>query len=183
VSVGLRVATRDDLPVLATLERSAMAADAWSPTSLAAELHGVPATRWVVVAQQSDQREDPREDRREDAREDGRDARFDARLDGRVVGYAVLRTVGDTADVHRVVVAEGFRGSGIGRQLVDAVVAEAARRGCTQALLEVAETNVGARALYAAAGFALVARREGYYRDGGAALVLRAEVPRRPVQG
>ena len=183
LSVDLRAATGADLPALARLESSAMAADAWSPAALAAELDEVPATRWVVVAHGQAQCQTHCHDPCDERPDERPDDRTDDRTDLGIVGYAAMLTVGDTADVHRVVVAEAVRCGGIGRLLVEALLVEAARRGCTEALLEVAETNVGARALYAAAGFVQVARRGGYYRDGVAALVLRAEVPGRGAEG
>jgi len=145
VTVLLRAPTPADGPALAVLERTVMGADAWSDEALTAELAAVPDTRWAVVAD----------------------------LDGQVVGYAVLMTAGETADVQRVAVAEAHRGRGCGRRLLDALVAEAARRGCTELLLEVADDAAAANALYAAAGFVPVGRRENYYRGGRAALVLR----------
>lgn len=141
----LRPGGPGDLPALLTVERAAMGADAWSDQALADELAGAPSARWVVVAD----------------------------LDGEPVGYAVLMTAGDTADVLRVAVTEAHRRRGLGRLLVDALAAEAARRGCEAVLLEVAEDNVTARALYAAAGYAEIARRDDYYGRGRGALVLR----------
>ena len=145
MTVLLRSPTPADGPALAVLERATMGADAWSGEALAAELAAVPDTRWAVVAD----------------------------VDGELVGYAVLMTAGETADVQRVAVAGTHRQRGLGRRLLDALVAEAARRGCTEVLLEVADDAAAARALYAAAGFVSVGRRENYYRGGRAALVLR----------
>jgi ribosomal-protein-alanine N-acetyltransferase len=51
-------------------------------------------------------------------------------------------------------------------------MAGAAVRGARRLFLEVAESNVGARALYARAGLVEVGRRARYYPDGGAALVM-----------
>jgi len=146
----LRPPTRADRPALTDLEGTAMGADAWGDEALAGELAGMPDTRWAVVAD----------------------------LDGELVGYAVLMTAGEVADVQRVAVADAYRRRGIGRQLLDALVGEATRRGCTELLLEVADDAAAARALYAAAGFVLVSRRASYYRGGRAALVLRLELAR-----
>ncbi len=141
----LRPAGPGDLSALRPVERAAMGADAWSDQALAHELAGVPGTRWVVAAD----------------------------LDGEPVGYAVLMAAGGTADVLRVAVTEVHRRRGLGRLLVDALAAEAALRGCEAVLLEVAEDNESARALYAAAGYVEIARRDDYYGRGRGALVLR----------
>jgi [ribosomal protein S18]-alanine N-acetyltransferase len=141
----LRPGGPGDLAALLAVERGAMRADAWSEQVLADELAGVTGGRWVVVAD----------------------------LDAEPVGYAVLMVAGGTADVLRVAVTEAHRRRGLGRLLVDALAAEAARRGCEAVLLEVAEDNVTARALYAAAGYVEIARRDDYYGRGRSALVLR----------
>jgi ribosomal-protein-alanine N-acetyltransferase len=53
----------------------------------------------------------------------------------------------------------------------------AAAAGAARMLLEVAEDNAAARALYAAAGFAPAGRRPRYYPDGRDALLLAAILP------
>jgi len=76
-------------------------------------------------------------------------------------------------------VLPAWRRRGIGRALLDSVVAEAQRRRAGSLVLEVATENAPARLLYAACGFAQVGRRPRYYRraDGRAdALILRRAV-------
>lgn len=103
-----------------------------------------------------------------------------ARADG-PTGFLLGRIVADEAEVLTLAVDPASRRRGIGARLVAAFLAEAAARGAGRAFLEVAADNAAARALYAAAGFAEVARRRGYYRDpaGGAvdALVLARDLP------
>ena len=147
----LRPATDDDLPALVALEAASLGADAWSKPQVAAELAGVPATRWVVVAEQA----------------------------ATVLGYGVLLSVADTADVQRVVVDSAHRRAGIGRAVPHALVAEADRRGCQRVLLEVAADNPAAVGLYAAAGFVEVARRRGYFSAGRDAVVMRRDAAER----
>lgn len=52
-----------------------------------------------------------------------------AEVDGEVVGLTGLLDHGTSGEVEPMVVAEGMRGSGVGRRLLDAVVAESRRRG------------------------------------------------------
>jgi [ribosomal protein S18]-alanine N-acetyltransferase len=85
---------------------------------------------------------------------------------GRVVGYVVTLAAGDVVDLLRIAVAPTHRRRGLARSLLGEVPAGA------RVLLEVEEGNDGARAFYAAEGFVEVARRERYYRDGSAAVVL-----------
>ncbi|MEQ7126391.1 ribosomal protein S18-alanine N-acetyltransferase [Actinopolymorpha sp. B11F2] len=143
--VGLRPARRSDLDALRELETACFGVDAWGEEALRGELDGVPETREVVVAEES----------------------------GEIVGYAALLAVGATADVARIAVRPDRRRQGLGRLLLDKVVAAARDRGCTEALLEVSAANAAAISMYEAAGFAPLARRRGYYRDGADALVLR----------
>lgn len=91
---------------------------------------------------------------------------------GAIVGYAAVLLAGDVADLARIAVLPSHRRRGI----ASAVLAEAHETarvgGLERMLLEVAESNTGARAFYAAHGYAEIARRRGYYPDGGDALVL-----------
>lgn len=91
-------------------------------------------------------------------------------------GLLLGRVVAGEAELLTLAVAPAARRQGAGARLVADFLAEATRRGAESAFLEVAESNAPARALYAAAGFALAGRRRRYYSlpQGGAedALVL-----------
>lgn len=56
-------------------------------------------------------------------------------------------------NIHDLAVVPGRRGHGIGRALLEAVEAEARRRGCCKLTLEVRDDNVQARRLYDRFGF------------------------------
>ncbi len=56
-------------------------------------------------------------------------------------------------NVHDLAVLPQFRGRGVGRLLLDAVVQKARALGCCRVTLEVQEANARARALYQEAGF------------------------------
>jgi ribosomal-protein-alanine N-acetyltransferase len=62
-----------------------------------------------------------------------------------------------------VAVAPASRGQGIGRTLLDAVLAAIVRAGTRRVFLEVRVSNTAACRLYAGAGFREVGRRRGYY--------------------
>ena len=87
-------------------------------------------------------------------------------------GLALARVVADEAELLTIAVHPEARRLGIGRALLTAVLAEAARRDAETVFLEVAEINAPARALYAALAFTPVGRRTGYYASADA-LVLR----------
>jgi ribosomal-protein-alanine N-acetyltransferase len=89
------------------------------------------------------------------------------------LGFALGRAQADQAEILTIAVRPGARGQGVGRALVNALLAEAAKRGALELFLEVAEPNAAARALYTGAGAKEVGRRRRYYADGADALVLR----------
>lgn len=94
---------------------------------------------------------------------------------GALLGFAEYRVVADEAELCELAVAPDARRRGCGRALVEHVAADAAARGARALFLEVRADNRPARALYAAAGFAPVGARRGYYADGvDAALYRRA---------
>jgi ribosomal-protein-alanine N-acetyltransferase len=68
----------------------------------------------------------------------------------------------------------GRRGRGIGSALLEALLAEAGRRGCTEVFLEVRTDNNRAQQLYRRHEFTEIGIRRGYYQPSGAdALVMR----------
>ncbi len=89
-----------------------------------------------------------------------------AERDGQLAGCAGLLAIGETAQILTVGVLPAARRHGVGRQLVDALVAEAARRGAREVLLEVRVDNDAARELYDRAGFTAIGTRRGYYDHG-----------------
>jgi ribosomal protein S18 acetylase RimI-like enzyme len=62
-------------------------------------------------------------------------------------------TVQPMINIHDVIVHSEFRGQGIGRQLMTALVAEAGQRQCSRVTLEVRQDNQSAQKLYRSLGF------------------------------
>lgn len=89
------------------------------------------------------------------------------------VGVIALQTVGDVADLHRLVVAPRVRRGGIGAALVAAGLAAVRQAGARSVLLEVAYDNEPAIALYQRLGFEQLAARDDYYGPGQHALILK----------
>lgn len=79
------------------------------------------------------------------------------------VGFALGRAVAGEAELLTIAVPPEAQGRGHGRKLLCAFEGAAAARGASRAFLEVAEDNTAARALYDAAGWQRIARREKYY--------------------
>ncbi len=84
----------------------------------------------------------------------------------RLSGYAVVAYMAGEAHLLNLCVAAGQRRSGAGRRLLRHLVAESARDGMSQVLLEVRGSNSGAMDLYASEGFSVIGRRPGYYPGG-----------------
>jgi ribosomal-protein-alanine N-acetyltransferase len=90
-----------------------------------------------------------------------------------VVGHAVTSVAGDIAELQRIAVTSERRRQGVGALLLAAAVEAASRTEADRMLLEVRADNRPALAFYAHEGFVEIDRRERYYADGAAALVLR----------
>ncbi len=71
-------------------------------------------------------------------------------------------------NIHDLAVLSGYRGLGIGRQLLEAVERKAQTLDCCKLTLEVLEHNHRARRVYEAAGFA----QATYQEEAGGALFL-----------
>lgn len=92
-------------------------------------------------------------------------------IDGRVVGFGYWRryaraTHTPQADLERVVVAAGHRGSGLGRQLVRALVGQARVAGVEVLTLDVRGDNHGAMTLYQDEGFTTYGVLPGFVAVG-----------------
>ena len=81
-----------------------------------------------------------------------------------VVGYAGLAVTGVEAWVQNIAVKRSAQRRGIGRELLEALLAEAARQEIKKTLLEVAVDNAPAQRLYATYDFEPVGIRRGYYQ-------------------
>lgn len=141
----LRDASVADLADIWAIERVVFGREAWSQEALRSELTGDHRRYFVLV--------------------DDTDA---------VRGYAGLLVVGTDGDIQTIAVHAEHRGGGYGRLLMDALLAEADRRGARQVFLEVRADNPVARALYASLGFEEIGVRPRYYQpDNVDAIVMR----------
>ena len=85
--------------------------------------------------------------------------------DDEVVGYAGLSVVDrDESWVQNIAVRRDMQKRGVGRAMLEGLLAEAARRGVHKTLLEVAVDNAPAQRLYATYDFEPVGIRRGYYQ-------------------
>jgi [ribosomal protein S18]-alanine N-acetyltransferase len=100
-----------------------------------------------------------------------------ARANGTLVGYAGISRLGRKPpyeyEIHTIGVDPDFQGQGIGRGLLDRLLAIASGG---VVFLEVRTDNAAAIGLYQSAGFANVGLRKRYYRVSGAdAYTMRRE--------
>ena len=97
--------------------------------------------------------------------------------DGAVLGYSGLSvSPPDESWVQNLGVRRDAQRRGVGRALLEAVLAEAFRQGVRRTLLEVAVDNAPAQKLYARYGFEVVGVRRGYYQPSNTdALVMLRE--------
>jgi ribosomal-protein-alanine acetyltransferase len=155
VSWQLRRAGLDDLDAIMRIEQAVFESDAWSASTMRAELsdrHG-----YYIVA-------------------------FPVGDDATIVGYAGLHSAkrDPQADVQTIAVAEPARRGGLGRALMTRLIDEARSRGAETVFLEVRADNPGAQQLYTSLGFEEIAVRQAYYQpDGVDALVMRLTIPER----
>jgi [ribosomal protein S18]-alanine N-acetyltransferase len=97
---------------------------------------------------------------------------------GAVAGYAGLAVQPQgEAWVQNIAVRRDAQRAGIGRALLEALLAEAGRRGVRNMLLEVAVDNAPAQKLYASYGFEPVGVRRGYYQPSNTdAVVMQVQM-------
>lgn len=152
MTLTLRHMRRSDLAMVAAMEEDLFGEEAWSPGMLASELGDLP-DRFYLVADE----------------------------DGQIAGYAgLLAPMGEHADVLTIAVARPRWGLGIGTALLEALVAETARRGCPEIYLEVRVDNDRAQRLYRRYGFNAVGLRRGYYQPSGTDAVVMRRVTGAP---
>lgn len=86
-----------------------------------------------------------------------------ARQDDRPAGFALVRTIAGESELLLIAVRNRYRRQGIGRALLDQVLAEAGGQGGLSFHLEVRRGNPAVE-LYRTAGFEQVGTRHDYYR-------------------
>jgi ribosomal-protein-alanine N-acetyltransferase len=156
IASTLRRATPADLDAIMLLESSTFDSDAWSRSTMAAELAG-PHGYYLVV-----------------------DGPIDGPADGvPLAGYAGLLAPEGSGqgDIQTIAVAPEARRRGLGRALMVALLDEARRRAATEVFLEVRADNPNAEALYVSLGFEQIAVRPNYYQpDGVDAHIMRVQL-------
>lgn len=140
-----------DLPVIVSMEREIYRDDAWSVSQFKEELAAVPKNRFYIVAVSGEHE---------------------------IVGYAGAFSpdIGLDADVLTLTVSPKYRRQGIGRAMLEQLIAWARERDAPAIFLEVREGNEEASPLYISAGFEPISRRNNYYSLGVDAVIMKKEL-------
>jgi [ribosomal protein S18]-alanine N-acetyltransferase len=144
-TLHIRRATSVDIPLIMALERDAGTAAHWTELQyrrLFADDHAA-RSRLALVAE-------PAPD-------------VASRGNPSLLGFLVASQVAAEWELENIVVAATARRNGLGKRLMEALLAEASETNSHSVFLEVRESNVGARNLYEKAGFQLTGRRKSYY--------------------
>ncbi len=142
-SVTLRPMRWPDIEAVHAIETAVFEVDPWSAEQFWGEL--AQPTREYVVAED----------------------------DGVIIGYAGAYLLPPDADVQTIAVAPVAQGRGIGRVLLEELIANAVRHDCAQLLLEVRSDNESAIGMYERFGFESISKRRDYYASGIDALIMR----------
>jgi ribosomal-protein-alanine N-acetyltransferase len=86
---------------------------------------------------------------------------------GKVVGYGIVSVAAGEAHLLNICIEDNLRGQGVGRRLLENLLAHARATGAERVFLEVRPSNHPARSLYRSAGFDVIGVRKGYYRARG----------------
>ena len=143
--MNIRKATPDDLPAMLALERECGTAAHWSEQQY----------RDLVIPTQTPQRL---------ALVAEGDSATD--LESKVamlVGFLIARHVASEWELENIVVATPARRQGVGKRLLESLLAAAHDANSDAVFLEVRESNAAARALYEELGFRETGRRKSYY--------------------
>jgi ribosomal-protein-alanine acetyltransferase len=141
----IRIASEADLENIMQIEKACFGNDAWSKSNMKSELLA-PHTTYVVAEESNS-----------------------------LIGYAGLSKLASStsSDIQTIAVSESHRGLGVGRKLMESLLAFAREQKAKEVFLEVREDKPTPQKLYASLGFQAIDRRENYYQpDGVAAIVM-----------
>lgn len=84
---------------------------------------------------------------------------------GVICGYGCLRLIAGEGEIERIAVLPAYRGRGLGKKLMEAMVAFARNQDVHSVTLEVRSGNEPARNLYKSYGFREEGVRRSYYKN------------------
>lgn len=99
-----------------------------------------------------------------------------AEWDGKVAGYCIVYHAMDEGEIARIAVDEKYRRQGIGRELLDYTCKCCREKQIGRLLLDVRESNQGARAFYEGYGFSKDGIRKDFYERPKENAVLMSKI-------
>ncbi|SDY60419.1 ribosomal protein S18-alanine N-acetyltransferase [Tindallia californiensis] len=87
--------------------------------------------------------------------------------EGKIAAYGGMWLIMEEAHITNVAVHPSFRRRGLGRKVMEALVAEAKKKFSQRMTLEVRKSNTIALELYKSMDFVISGIRPGYYHDNG----------------
>jgi ribosomal-protein-alanine N-acetyltransferase len=138
--IHIRRMALEDIPVVADLDRRSFSLP-WSARAFAHEVTDNDHARcWVAEVKEGDR-------------------------SPVLAGIAVVWLIVDEAHIATIAVEPQMRGQGIGRAMMETLLADARSQGMLSVTLEVRRSNLAARSLYQRFGFEEVGVRIRYYKD------------------
>ena len=131
----IRPAEESDLPKLALIEKICFSTP-WSENELRSSLMNRALYRFYVAEEE-----------------------------GEIAGYSGMSLILSEADVDNVAVLPRFRRRGIGRALLQQMIADAEALSMESVILEVRDSNLPAITLYENLGFRMIGFRKQYYQN------------------
>lgn len=132
----LRPWTLEDITAIAALEQAVFSLP-WSSAALEQEFTDNPLAHYLVVEHNN----------------------------GQLLGYAGMWIVLDEAHIMNIAITPAWQGQGLGKVLLQTMIARAIAQGAIRMTLEVRLSNQTARGLYQQLGFIAAGVRPGYYTD------------------
>ncbi len=83
----------------------------------------------------------------------------------KLIGFIILSTVLDEAEIELIVVSKEFKRSGVGSRILNKVINELLNQGICSLFLEVRKSNTGARDFYQNFLFEEIGKRKNYYKN------------------
>lgn len=163
-NIKIRPALPEDLDELEKIENTCFPTP-WSRKALADQLSPQNKYAHLYVAYlKSENNSDALADVRISPRENAKDAASSqVKVSEKILAYGGFLRHIDEGDILNIAVLPEFRRKGIARKLLRFILAEADRMGLERLILEVRESNLAARALYASLGFKVCGRCKNYY--------------------
>ena len=136
----IRPATLSDVESMMALARSSTSASQWSREQYESLVLDHGTSRLALIAESPNQ--------------------ADA-----LSGFLIAHHVAPEWELENILVARDFRRNGIGKLLLDSLIAAALETDSRAVFLEVRESNAPARGLYERSGFEQSGRRKSYYSN------------------